>query len=89
MENLLASAELNRRGMAAIEERLAHGPVHLIKRNRKMAVVISEEDYSRLINQDTPMSDGLTATQWLLNQTSTGKRSKKDINDTLNEGRSW
>ena len=31
--NVLLSAELKRRGFAAIEAALQHGPVHLIQRN--------------------------------------------------------
>jgi hypothetical protein len=43
--NVLSSAELKRRGIAAIEEALRGGPVHLMKRNRPAAVVMSEEHY--------------------------------------------
>lgn len=46
--NLLTVAELKRRGMAAIEEGLQRGPVHIVKRNRPAAVVLSEDDYQRL-----------------------------------------
>ena len=34
LQNALTSAELKRRGIAAIEQALQHGPVHLLKRNR-------------------------------------------------------
>ena len=37
--NTLTAAELKRRGMAAIEDSLRHGPVHLVKYNRPSAVV--------------------------------------------------
>jgi hypothetical protein len=46
--NTLTAAELKRRGMAAIEDRLRHGPVHLMKHNKPSAVVLSEDDYARL-----------------------------------------
>ncbi|MCP9815005.1 hypothetical protein [Synechococcus lacustris] len=42
-QNVLTSAELKRRGIAAIEQALQHGPVHLLKRNRSAAVVLSEQ----------------------------------------------
>jgi PHD/YefM family antitoxin component YafN of YafNO toxin-antitoxin module len=47
-ENVLTSAELKRRGIAAIEQALLYGPVHLIKRNQAAAVVLSEQHYSQL-----------------------------------------
>ena len=40
LQNVLTSAELKRRGIAAIEQALQHGPVHLLKRNRSAAVLI-------------------------------------------------
>jgi hypothetical protein len=40
--NVLRSAELKRRGIAAVREALRSGPVHLLKRNRTAAVVLSE-----------------------------------------------
>lgn len=41
--NTLTAAELKRRGMAAIEERLRLGPVHRVKRSKPAAVVLTEE----------------------------------------------
>ena len=46
--NTLTAAELKRRGMAAIEERLRRGPVHLVKRNKAAAVVLTEKQYAEL-----------------------------------------
>ena len=46
--NVLTSAELKRRGIAAIEQALEHGPVHLIKRNQAAAVVLSEQHCRQL-----------------------------------------
>jgi len=48
LQNALTSAELKRRGIAAIEQALQHGPVHLLKRNRSAAVVLSEQHYRQL-----------------------------------------
>jgi hypothetical protein len=31
--------------MAAIEEGLRHGPLHIVKRNKPAAVVLSEDEY--------------------------------------------
>jgi hypothetical protein len=45
---------LNRCDPAAIEQALQHGPVHLLKRNRSAAVVLSEQHYSQLQLQASP-----------------------------------
>lgn len=47
--NTLAAGELKRRGIAAIEERLARGPVHVIRGNKPAVVVLSEEDFAELV----------------------------------------
>ncbi len=47
--NTLAAGELKRRGLAAIEERLARGPVHVVRRNRPAVVALSEEDFAELV----------------------------------------
>ena len=41
MNNTLTVAEIKRRGMAAIEDGLRHGPVHILKRNKVAAVVLA------------------------------------------------
>ena len=87
--NTLASAELKRRGMAAIEEGLRHGPVHIVKRNKPAAVVISEDEYQRLVHGRVVKSTGMSAVQWLLSQPATDKRSKAQIDADLKTGRDW
>jgi len=47
--NTVSAAELKRRGLAAIEEKLEHGPVFVIKRNKPAAVVLSEEEFAELV----------------------------------------
>ena len=89
MDNTLSAAEIKRRGMAAIEESLRHGPVHLIKRNKATAVVLSEEDYQRLVGSQPPVRPDMTALQWLLTQSVTGTRDKADIDAALAEERTW
>lgn len=85
--NSLRAAELKRRGMAAIEEGLRRGPVHLIKRNKPSAVVVSAEDYARLSNRRGAKQVGLTAVQWLLKQPVRGTKSKKQIDRDLKSER--
>lgn len=89
MNNVLTVAELKRRGMAAIEEGLQHGPIHIMKRNRAAAVVLSEEEYQRLIHGRSPAAPGITAMQWLLQQPSAGSREKAEIDADLAEERNW
>lgn len=46
--NTLAANELKRHGISAIEKLLPHGPVHVIKRNHPVCVVLAEKEYERL-----------------------------------------
>jgi prevent-host-death family protein len=87
--NTLTVAELKRRGMAAIEEGLRRGPVHIVKRNRPAAVVLSEDDYQRLAQGKAAAPGGVSAMQWLLSQPAAGKRSKARIDADLKAGRDW
>ena len=87
--NTLTVAELKRRGMAAIEDGLRRGPVHIVKRNKPAAVVISEDEYQHLAHGRVVNPTGITAVQWLLSQPATGKRSKAQIDADLKAGRGW
>lgn len=89
MNNTLTAAVLKRRGMAAIEEALQHGPVHIVKRNKPAAVVLSADEYRRLSGGQPASVPGLTAMQWLLSLPATGGRSKEDIDSALTAERSW
>ena len=61
--NTVFVAEIKRRGMAAIADSLRRGPVHIIKRNKMAAVVLSENDYQRLTHQTLSSPSGMTAMQ--------------------------
>jgi hypothetical protein len=87
--NLLTVAEIKRRGMAAIEEGLRKGPVHLVKRNRPAAVVLSEHDYLALCEPKHPAPKGMTALQWLASLPSKGRLTKAQIDGRLREDRAW
>ena len=89
LENTLTAAELKRRGMAAIEEGLARGPVRIIKRNRAVAVVLSAAEYGRLTTAQPLAEPGLTALQWLLTHGATDGRSKEEIDESLAQDRAW
>lgn len=89
MQNTLTIAELERRGMAALEDALAHGPVHILERNRPVAVVLSEAEYQRLSGRQAGAPHGLTTVQWLLGQSCEGARSKAEIDAALADDRDW
>lgn len=47
--NIVPAQEIKRRGIAAVDEALAQGPVHIIKNNRPQYVVLTEEIYRELL----------------------------------------
>jgi hypothetical protein len=93
--NVLRSAELKRRGIAAVEEALRAGPVHLLKRNSSAAVVLSEAEYNRLRRlADRPATAGQNSGQncldWLLDLPAAQQgRSKAEIDAELGQERDW
>ncbi len=64
--NTLPAGEIRRRGLAALEESLKQGPVHILKHNRPSAVVLSEDDYRRLCESAGQASPGDAAIAYLL-----------------------
>jgi prevent-host-death family protein len=89
--NVLRSAELKRRGIAAVEDALRAGPVHLLKRNRPAAVVLSADDYQRLQRSAAqPTTAGPSCLEWLLELPPAAPgRSRDAIDADLNEQRDW
>lgn len=81
----LSALEVKRRGVAALEEALKHGPVHIIKNNRPACVVLSEEDYALIMKQHKLE----TASLWdlLEKRPWKGKRSKKEIDKQIDQER--
>ncbi len=47
--NIVPAQEIKRRGIAAVDEALIQGPVHIVKNNRPQYVVLTEENYRELI----------------------------------------
>lgn len=80
--NSVTVAEIKRRGMAAIEDGLRQGPLHILKRNRPAAVVLSEAEYQRLTQGVAPTRPAVSALQWLISQPA-GQRDKTDIDRDL------
>jgi len=85
----LTATEFNRLGLAALEQSLEHGPVHVTRRNKPVAVVLSVKQYQRLVDTNAPAPVGMTAVQWLLAQTAPGRRSKRMIDAALKSERAW
>ena len=46
---LMPAQEIKRRGISAVDEELALGPVHIIKNNQPLYVVLSEAAYQELL----------------------------------------
>ncbi len=89
--NVLTSAELKRRGIAAIEDALQRGPVQLLKRNHTAAVVLSEQHYRQLQQQAArPQQPAQSALEWLLSLPSADHpRSKAEMDAELQAERAW
>lgn len=83
MDNTVTTAEIKRRGMAAIEEGLRQGPLHILKHNKPAAVVLSEAEYQRLARSAASLPEGLSALQWLLRHPGAGKLDKAEIDAGL------
>ena len=47
--NMIAAQEVKRRGISAVDDLLAQGPVQIVKNNRPRYVVISEKEYETLM----------------------------------------
>lgn len=85
--NIVTVAEIKRRGMAAIEDGLRQGPLHIVKRNRPAAVILSEEEYQRLSLAAPAPARGISALQWLLRQSIPGDRERAEIDQELRRER--
>jgi hypothetical protein len=90
MDNTITVGEIKRRGMAAIEEALRRGPVHLIKRNRRAAVILSEQQYQQVMSRQPPGEPPTeSAIAWLLSRHGGGELSKTRIDEALQRERDW
>lgn len=47
--NTIPAQELKRRGIAAVDDVISHGDVHVIRNNKPQYVVLSEERYRELM----------------------------------------
>ena len=47
--NTIAAQEIKRRGLAAIDEAIKEGPLHIIKNNKPHYVILTETRYKELL----------------------------------------
>ncbi|HXH02581.1 MAG TPA: type II toxin-antitoxin system Phd/YefM family antitoxin [Candidatus Competibacteraceae bacterium] len=89
--NTIPASEIKRRGIAAVDEALKHGPVHIIKNNRPRYVVLSEEDYARLAARaGVPTHEQGDIWDLILQRPWQGTRTREEIDAALKEERdSW
>ena len=87
--NTLTTVDLKRRGIAAIEEALVFGPVHVMKHNKPTVVILRESEYQHLV-QATSRKQNHNAAHWIMNYKPAGSRSKEEIDRQIaNERNSW
>jgi len=78
----IASQEIKRRGIAAVDESLKNGPVHVIKNNKPQYVILSEEHYNELLMAENDAY--MTRVRASLEDVKAGRvRKFKDANELL------
>ena len=86
--NTIAANELKRHGIAAIEKLITKGPVHVIKRNQPICVVLTEDEYERLTRAakgETP-SQKRTVMDWF-SLPPLGSEGKSELDNRLSHER--
>jgi len=85
--NTVAAKELKRRGVIALEERLSHGPVHILKNNNPVCVVLSQREFDHLTKHSSSNSSRHNHLWDWLDKPVTGKRTRDEIDTCLNADR--
>ena len=88
--NIVTNESIKRRGIAAVEDALRLGPVHLFKRNRAAAVVITEAEYARLTAREreaTQMSKESSFIDWFMAEDAPGTLDAKGLVRRVTEAR--
>ena len=89
--NAIPANELKRHGISVVEHLLANGPVHIIKRNQPICVVLTEDEYEKLTRaaQANLSVHSHTVMEWFALPVS-GTSAKEEIDQRLNSERdSW
>lgn len=90
--NTIRASEVKRRGVAALEEAVVNGPVHVIKNNRPTLVVLNERQYAELAagTAHAAQSPRMGIWEYIVNRPHEGTRTKKEIKARIREERkSW
>ena len=89
--NAIPANELKRHGISAVEQLLVNGPVHIIKRNQPVCVVLAEDEYEKLTRaaQANTSVHSHTVMEWFALPAS-GTSTKEELDQLLNAERdSW
>lgn len=89
--NAIPANELKRHGIQAVELLLANGPVHIIKRNKPVCVVLAEDVYEKLTRaaQANSSVHSHSVMEWFASPSS-GSSCKAEIDQYLDtERKSW
>lgn len=87
----IPASEIKRRGIAALDGKLDHGPVYVMRNNKPACVILSEAEYERL-RQDKPTAPPTAIWDVLLNprEPVEGRRTAEQVAADLAEERnSW
>jgi len=49
--NTISALEIKRRGISIVDEQIELGPVHVIKNNRPQYVVMTEDNYQKMMDE--------------------------------------
>lgn len=79
--NIVPAQEIKRRGIAAVDEALTLGPVHVIKNNRPQYVVLTEQGYRELI--ESQEAAALARIKASLEDAKAGRVTRHDSVDAL------
>lgn len=79
--NMIPAQEIKRRGIAAVDEALTQGPVHVIKNNRPQYVVLTEESYRELL--EAQQEAALSRIKSSLEDARAGRVTRHDSVDAL------
>ena len=81
--NAIATQEIKRRGIGAVDELLGAGPVYVIKNNTPSYVVMDERDYAGLLDELTAARIALSEADAAAGRVKRGSATKL-MNELLN-----
>lgn len=79
--NIVPAQEIKRRGMAAVDDALAQGPVHVVRNNRPQYVVLTEESYRELL--EAQQEGALARIKTSLEDAAAGRVTRHDSAEAL------